>query len=196
MSKSNILIICISLVALFVIMTFGITYSYFSPRFINGKSTSYITVISGKMAIDFTDSNPNITFSNVIPGPTSSLSNAILNKNFIITGENTTDLNMEYKLNIKVTTNEFANGEIGYILIGKNNSNVAIVTNSKTAFTPSSINTINKGTNLTISLGNGYFTKSTSSVKHEYSLYLFYIDTGAVQNSQNCKFNGYLSLSI
>ena len=196
MSKSNFVMICISFVALMVLVTFGITYSYFSSTFINGNSTSNIDLTSGKMIINFTDKNPNIVFSNVIPGPTNSVSDAIKSKSFVVSGTNTTDLKMEYKLNLVVTNNEFDNNDIGYILIGKNNNNGSLVTNAKVAFSSSSISKINKGTNLTISLGSGYFTKSDSQINHEYTLYLFFIETNQEQNSANCNFKAYLGLSI
>lgn len=195
MSKSNFVMICISFVALMVLVTFGITYSYFSSTFINGNSTSNIDLTSGKMIINFTDKNPNIVFSNVIPGPTNSVSDAILSKSFVVSGTNTTDLKMEYKLNLVVTNNEFDNNDIGYILIGKNNNNGSLVTNAKTAFSSSSISKINKGTNLTITLGTGYFTKSSSQVNHEYTLYMFFIETNKEQNI-NCNFKAYLGLII
>ena len=195
MGKSNFIMICISLVALMVLVTFGITYSYFSPMFINGNSTSNIDLTSGKMIINFTDKNPNIVFSKVIPGPTTSVSDAILNKSFVISGTNTTDLKMEYKLNLVVKTNEFDNNDIGYILVGKNNNNGSLVTNAKTAFSSSSISKINKGTNLTINLGTGYFTKSSDQINHEYTLYMFFIETNKEQNI-NCNFKAYLGLII
>ena len=195
MGKSNFIMICISLVALMVLVTFGITYSYFSSTSINGKSTSNIDLTSGKMIINFTDKNPNIVFSNVIPGPTTSVSDAILNKSFVISGTNTTDLKMEYKLNLVVKTNEFENNDIGYILVGKNNNNGSLVTNAKTAFSSSSISKINKGTNLTINLGTGYFTKSADQINHEYTLYMFFIETNKEQNV-NCNFKAYLGLII
>ena len=185
----------ISIVVLIVIVSFGVTYSYFSANYVNGTSTSNIDLTSGKMIINFTDKNPNIVFSNVIPGPTTSVSDAILNKSFVISGTNTTDLKMEYKLNLVVKTNEFDNNDIGYILVGKNNNNGSLVTNAKTAFSSSSISKINKGTNLTINLGTGYFTKSSDQINHEYTLYMFFIETNKEQNI-NCNFKAYLGLII
>lgn len=196
MSKSNFVMICISFVALIILFTFGVTYSYFSPTFINGNSTSNIDLTSGKMIINFTDKNSNIVFSNVIPGPTNSVSDAILSKSFVVSGTNTTELKMEYKLNLVVTNNEFDNNDIGYILIGKNNSNGVIVTNAKSSFTSSGISKISKGTNLKIDLGTGYFTKSSNQINHEYTLYLFFIETNQEQNSINCNFKAYLGLSV
>ena len=137
-------------IVLIVIVSFGAAYSYFSANYVNGTSTSNIDLTSGKMIINFTDKNPNIVFSNVIPGPTSSVNDAVLSKSFVVSGTNTTDLKMEYKLELVVSNNEFDNNDIGYILIGKNNNNGAIVTNSKSSFTSSAISKISKGTNLKI----------------------------------------------
>ena len=91
---------------------------------------------------------------------------------------------------------EFDNNDIGYILIGKNNNNGAIVTNAKSSFTSSAISKISKGTNLKIDLGIGYFAKSNTQINHEYTLYLFFIETNKEQNSINCNFNAYLGLSV
>ena len=195
MGKSNYVMLYVSIVVLIVIVSFGVTYSYFSANYVNGTSTSNIDLTSGKMIINFTDKNPNIVFSNVIPGPTTSVSDAVLNKSFVISGTNTTDLKMEYKLNLVVKTNEFDNNDIGYILVGKNNNNGSLVTNAKTAFSSSSISKINKGTNLTINLGTGYFTKSADQINHEYTLYMFFIETNKEQNV-NCNFKAYLGLII
>lgn len=196
MSKSNYVMLYVSIVALIVIVTFGAAYSYFSANYVNGTSTSSIDLTTGKMNISFTDNNPNLVFSNVIPGPTSSVSDAVLSKSFVVSGTNTTGLNMEYKLELVVSNNEFDNNDIGYILIGKNYSNGAIVTNAKSSFTSSGISKISKGTNLKIDLGTGYFTKSSSQVNHEYTLYLFFIETNQEQNSINCNFKAYLGLSV
>lgn len=196
MGKSNYVMLYVSIVVLIVIVSFGAAYSYFLANYVNGTSTSNIDLTSGKMIINFTDKNPNIVFSNVIPGPTSSVNDAVLSKSFVVSGTNTTDLKMEYKLELVVSNNEFDNNDIGYILIGKNNNNGAIVTNSKSSFTPSAISKISKGTNLKIDLGIGYFSKSNTQINHEYTLYLFFIETNKEQNSINCNFNAYLGLSV
>lgn len=196
MGKSNYVMLYISIVVLIVIVSFGVTYSYFSTNYVNGTSTSNIDLTSGKMIINFTDKNPNIVFSNVIPGPTSSVNDAVLSKSFVVSGTNTTDLKMEYKLELVVSNNEFDNNDIGYILIGKNNNNGAIVTNAKSSFTSSAISKISKGTNLKIDLGIGYFAKSNTQINHEYTLYLFFIETNKEQNSINCNFKAYLGLSV
>ena len=78
MGKSNYVMLYVSIVVLIVIVSFGVTYSYFSANYVNGTSTSNIDLTSGKMIINFTDKNPNIVFSNVIPGPTSSVNDAVL----------------------------------------------------------------------------------------------------------------------
>lgn len=196
MGKSNYVMLYVSIVALIVIVTFGAAYSYFSANYVNGTSTSSIDLTTGKMVISFTDKNPNIAFSNVIPGPTSSVNDAVLSKSFVVSGTNTTDLKMEYKLELVVSNNGFDNNDIGYILIGKNNSNGAIVTNAKSSFTSSGISKINKGSNLKIDLGTGYFAKSSSQINHEYTLYLFFIENNQEQNSINCNFKAYLGLSV
>lgn len=196
MNKSNVLMLSITLVALFVIITFTITYSFFTPRYLTDRSTSSIDLTSGSMYVNFEDNNPNVSFSNVIPGPTNSLDDAILVKTFTITGKNNTNLKMEYNLNFKIVSNSFDDNDIGFILMGNSKNNGSYVTSAKTTFLSSSIVKVQKNSNVTYNLGSGSFEYSINTVSHQYGLYLFYIETGIAQNSQNAKFSGYIELTV
>lgn len=196
----NILMFSIMIVTLFVIATFAVTYSFFSPLFIPDTSTSLIYAQSGKMIVEFNDDNPDVNFENVLPGPTESIDDAILVKNFTVYGENTVDeLQMEYSLKFKVVNNTFDDNDIGYILIGTDKSNGEYVTTAKTEFNSSDIIKLAsvKDKDFEINLGTGTFEKSTNGKdSHKYSFYLFYIETGEVQNSQDASFSGYITLTI
>lgn len=197
MTKSNILMLSITIVALFVIVTFSLTYSFFTSKNLTDRSISSVNIGSGKMYVEFEDNNPDVTFSNVIPGPTNSVNDAILVKKFTISGINNTDLKMEYALKFKVVQNTFEDNDIGYILIGDSKTNGAYVTNSKSAFKSTDIMKISSGNNIDIDLGNGYFENNNEElVSHVYSFYLFYIETGEAQNSQDASFSGYITLTI
>lgn len=197
---SNKIIIAITLVALTVLVTFTITYSFFSPN-INEFSASTVSTSTGKLIINFSDNNPNVDFMNVLPGTYDSLEDAVLSKSFTVSGVNTTgndsdeSLKLKYNLSYVVTNNTFGDNDLGYILISNDISNGSSVSGSYTSFNKNSVVRIN-GVSQTINLGDGYFDKTDSDgVNHQYTLYMFYIDNGSAQDNYDSKFDGHIIIS-
>lgn len=197
---SNKIIIAITLVALTVLVTFTITYSFFSPTK-NEISASTVSTTAGKLIINFNDNNPNIDFMDVLPGPADKIEDAVLTKSFSINGINTTgndkteSLKLKYKLSYVISTNTFGNNDLGYILIGNNNSNGSCVAKSYTSFAKDNIVKLSN-VSQTIDLGDGYFDKTNDDgVVHQYTLYMFYIDNGEMQDNYDSVFDGHIIVS-
>lgn len=180
-----------SIVLFLIIISAGVTYSYFTALN-NSGSTSMVNLISGNMILSFGDNNPSLLFSDVIPGPTDSTEDAVLDKEFTITGvTNNSGLNMKYKLLFNISVNEFSNDSLGYILVGNNSSSGSLVNSAYTSFNSNNITRLNKLSSPTsIDLGTGYFTSNISNVTHTYHLYMFFIETGGLQDDAGASFVG------
>lgn len=185
----------LSIVLFLIIISAGVTYSYFTALN-NSGSTSMVTLRSGNMILSFGDNNPSLLFSDVIPGPTDSTADAVLDKEFTVTGvTNNSDVNMKYKLLFNISVNEFSNDSLGYILVGNNSSNGSLVGNAYTSFSSNNITKLNKLSEATsIDLGTGYFIPNTSNVNHTYHLYMYYIETGQLQDDAGAEFVGNIEI--
>lgn len=197
---SNKIIIAITLVALTVLVTFTITYSFFSPN-IKVYSASTVSTTTGKLILNFEDSDSTVNFENVIPSENvSSEEDAVLIKNFTVTGINTTgnddtsSLQLKYQLSYEIVTNTFCDSDLGYILVLNQSTNGGVV-NTKPGISVSNLTFINTS-DQTIDLASGYFdgTENSGAI-HEYTLYMFYLDTGVVQDNYDSKFEGNIVIS-
>lgn len=197
---SNKIIIAITLVALTVLVTFTITYSFFSPN-IKNYSASTVSTTAGKLILNFEDNDSTVNFENVIPsGNVNSEEDAVLIKKFTVTGINTTgnedtsNLQLKYQLSYEIVTNTFGNSDLAYILVINPEINGDVV-NTKPGISVSNLTFIN-ASDQTIYLASGYFggTENSGAV-HEYTLYMFYLDTGVDQNNYDSEFEGNIVIS-
>lgn len=194
----NKVITAITVVALTVLVTFTITYSFFSP-FIVEFNASLIDMSTGKLIINYEDKNPDIDFNDSIPGAVESTSDAVLVKEFTITGINTTgndvyeSLKSNYKISLVIDENNFQDNDLGYIFVGNNlYNNGNLVDGSNSEFSVDNLKLLSSGSQ-NVDLGTGYFDRTPESgVKHKYMLYLFYIDTGLPQDNYGSVFNGHI----
>lgn len=194
-------VLSISLVAFIMVISFAITYSYFTV--VTDQSTSVITATAAKLTIDFLDHTPDIVFSDVVPGPIANTSDAILDKSFTISGVNTSsELLLNYNLKLVVDNNEFENGSLAVALVGTVN-NGSIV--SGAYFTYDSNNLVYLDSSILddednaipfeVDFGNGYFDGFVNGREHQYHFYTFYVETGLPQNDSGCSFSGKLVLT-
>lgn len=177
MEKKTKLIIVMVVISMVVVMM-GITYAYFTASTSGGESVSTINTKAGKMTIAFSNSSGNIVLNDIYPKD-----DAWVTKNFVLTGNNNTDLDMLYKLSLVVNNNSFSNNALSYELTAINTSNNGSVVTSN-----GYINSSN------ITFGTGYFKKG-SNLKHTYTLKVYFKKTPSNQNSdQEKRFAGYVKI--
>lgn len=195
--KANKTILSISLVALLVISTLGISYSYFSAN-LRGEleSASTITMEAGKMILTYQDNSNNIDIrpeSKIYPRGTADskdpTTDAWIKKSFAITGTNTTELDMKYKISMVVDANTFQDNALSYELIGHKDASdtSSVVLNNSTGNLPTGISTITFE-------GSPYF-KNADGISHTYQLLIYFLETGEEQNSnQGSKFAAHIEV--
>lgn len=181
MSKSKKTLISTILVAILVVAILGISYAYFTAGISGGESASTIQTTAGKMEIAFAGGN-RIEVNNIYPRSTEWIT-----KTFTLTGTNTTDLQMKYKLSLVVESNTFSSNALKIILSSNNtNSNGQVISNNITKFIPNGASTIE--------LGNGYFELGEGKI-HTYVLKLYFPDTGSNQNAdQQKQFSSHIAI--
>ena len=166
--------IIVSVIALALVLI-GVTYAYFSARITGIESESIIRLTAGRMGIVYSEGDENVAASNIYPRE-----EAWVTKTFTLTGWNTTDQRMYYKIGLNVITNTFTNDYLTYdltLLSGTNGTPVA----SKTGV---AINGTGK-----IPFGMGSFLAADGEA-HSYELKIYFKDNGEDQNdAQEAVFN-------
>ena len=177
MNKKQKIIIMIVLVLL-VLVCSGLSYAYFSS--INAtESSSTIFAKGGTMTIKYTNGSGTIKMENIYPKE-----EAWVNKLFTVTGNNTTDLEMNYRLYITTSTNGFNFGDLTYTLSGTSTNT------SDTLISKTNENIPKAGSVL---LGTGIFKAKQTT--HSYSLRIYYKSTNENQNSgQGKKYAGFIKI--
>ncbi|MDD4734146.1 MAG: LamG domain-containing protein [Bacilli bacterium] len=171
-NKKLLIIIIISL----YLVAVGISFAYFTAN-INGSETSTtLNVEGGTMNITY-NGGSNISIFNIHPRE-----EVWTTKTFTITGNNTPNIEMQYKISLVIESNTFSSGAIKYKL-----SSVNIDHNGTTAQNITTLNNINTGAS-TILLGLGKFNGPTNGNKnHTYNLEIYFPDTGLSQNDDQGK---------
>ena len=173
--RNKIIIIAISFAL--VLLFSGLTYAYFTSA-TSSESASTIVAKGGSMNIRYDNKSANITVSNIYPRE-----EAWVNKKFQVIGNNTTDLDMIYKVKMIVDNNRFGL-DLSYTLTGTNTSNSGKLIPNVTTNTP--IGTA------PVTLGKGYHTKGTNKI-HEYTLQIYFKPSNENQNyAQQAKFAAHL----
>lgn len=179
-------ILSISLVILLVVATLAVSYAYFTAFISGNESVSTISVTAGRMTLAFADNSTDVTIKNDIYPRAKEW----VTKSFSITGTNTTDLNMYYKISMVIDNNTFSNNALSYTFTGSKatGDNGVLITDAGK----------NISGTTTIQFGNGasgYFTTANALV-HTYTLKIFFKDTGNPQNQdQNAKFAAHIVIS-
>lgn len=162
-----------------LIVTIGLSAAFFSS-INNNESASTIYAKGGTMTVTYANGSGTITMENIYPRE-----EAWVNKTFTVTGKNTTDLEMEYKVYLVISRNGFATGDLTYSISGT-------TTNSADTLISKANQPITK--NGEILLGLGKFMSKNAT--HSYSLKLFYKETGEDQNNgQGQSFSGYVTIN-
>ena len=171
----------VTIIALFalLIIVIGASYAFFTAG-ISSEDSTTIKADAGTMKINY-DGGANITLSGIYPRE-----EAWATKVITVTGNNTTDAKMYYKLTLVVDSNTFlASDPLQYELTSTNTSTNGVTI---TSITKTNI------TSTTIELGKAYFNKSNNA-RHTYQLKIYYPRTNNDQNAnQGKEFSAHVSI--
>ena len=157
MSKQNKIVLMIVTLGL-ILASAGLTYAFFTS-FSSSESASTIAAKGGNMSIKYASGNGNIVVENIYPREA-----AWVNKSFTVTGNNTTALEMPYRIVLTIDKNTFTH-PLSYSLTGTNTgSNGTLVPNATNVRIQKSGHQI---------VGSGKYVQATNKV-HTYVLSIFY----------------------
>ena len=180
--KKNNVIIVMFIVVLTMVIGIGLSYAFFSARISGEESESTIVMEAGSLSIEYADLSNAITVSKIYPKE-----DAWVTKEFKVTGKNTTDLVLFYKIKIVLDNNEFEGLGLSYSLESKNTGNNGniIPSISKEYIGKDDVN-----------LGQGYFVNTGSTSKeHKYTLKIYFKNNGEDQNYlQGAKFAAHIEI--
>ena len=162
------------------VIIIGATYAFFTAGMSSETSTT-VRADAGTMKITY-DGGANINLTGIYPRD-----EVWATKNITVTGNNTTDAEMYYKLTLVVDSNTFKTSDpLQYELVSTNTSTngEVIPTIDKTDLTETSIE-----------LGNGHFIKANNA-RHTYQLKIYYPNKTTSQNdNQNAAFSAHVEIT-
>ena len=163
-----------------LICVVGVSYAFFTAGMSSETSTT-VRADAGTMKITYSG-GANIDLAGIYPKD-----DVWATKTITVTGNNTTDADMYYKLTLVVDSNTFKTDDpLQYELVSTNTStNGEIIPNiSKTDITGTSIE-----------LGNGHFVKANNA-KHTYLLKIYYPKKATSQNAnQGATFSAHVEIT-
>ena len=163
-----------------LICVVGVSYAFFTAGMSSETSTT-VRADAGTMKITY-DGGNDINLAGIYPKD-----DVWATKTITVTGNNTTDAEMYYKLTLVVDSNTFkADDSLQYELVSTNTStNGEVIPNiSKTDITGTSIE-----------LGNGHFVKANNA-KHTYLLKIYYPKKATSQNAnQGAAFSAHVEIT-
>ncbi len=180
--KENNVTVVVLIVILTMIIGVSLSYAFFSARISGTESESTIVMEAGSLSIEYTDLSNVISVSKVYPKE-----DAWVTKEFKVTGTNTTNLVLFYKIKIVLDNNEFEGLGLSYSLESENTGNNGniIPSISKEYIGKDDIN-----------LGQGYFINTgTTPKEHKYTLKIYLKENGEDQNYlQGAKFAAHIEI--
>ena len=177
-NKQKRVMIYVMIVSLICVV--GVSYAFFTAGMSSETSTT-VRADAGTMKITY-DGGANINLAGIYPKD-----DVWATKTITVTGNNTTDAEMYYKLTLVVDSNTFKTDDpLQYELVSTNTStNGEIIPNiSKTDITGTSIE-----------LGSGKFVKANNA-KHTYLLKIYYPKKATSQNAnQGAAFSAHVEIT-
>ena len=172
--------VIIYLMIISLICVVGVSYAFFTAGMSSETSTT-VRADAGTMKITY-DGGANINLAGIYPKD-----DVWATKTITVTGNNTTDAEMYYKLTLVVDSNTFkTDDQLQYELVSTNTStNGEIIPNiTKTDITGTSIE-----------LGSGHFVKANNA-KHTYLLKIYYPKKATSQNAnQGAAFSAHVEIT-
>ena len=173
--SKTVIVSIIGTILTIAVVSLGVTYAFFSANISGSESGSTIVAEAGIMQIAVSGGN-NVTAENIMPDS----DNPWGTKTITLTGTNTTEKSMSYKIKLVVDNNEFKKANMQYTLTSTNTGNNGAVITSVTTATD-----ITAAVGASQVLGGttqvGYFLNA-SNVAHTYVLKLFYPETNTDQS--------------
>ena len=172
--------VMIYILVISLICVVGVSYAFFTAGMSSETSTT-VRADAGTMKITY-DGGANIDLAGIYPKD-----DVWATKTITVTGNNTTDAEMYYKLTLVVDSNTFKTDDpLQYELVSTNTSTngEVIPTISKTDLTENSIE-----------LGSGHFVKANNA-KHTYLLKIYYPMKATSQNAnQGAAFSAHVEIT-
>ena len=172
--------VMIYILVISLICVVGVSYAFFTAGMSSETSTT-VRADAGTMKITY-DGGKDINLAGIYPKD-----DVWATKTITVTGNNTTDAEMYYKLTLVVDSNTFKTDDpLQYELVSTNTStNGEIIPNiSKTDITGTSIE-----------LGSGHFVKANND-KHTYLLKIYYPKKATSQNAnQGAAFSAHVEIT-
>ena len=172
--------VMIYILVISLICVVGVSYAFFTAGMSSETSTT-VRADAGTMKITY-DGGANINLAGIYPKD-----DVWATKTITVTGNNTTDAEMYYKLTLVVDSNSFKTDDpLQYELVSTNTStNGEIIPNiSKKDITGTSIE-----------LGSGHFVKANNA-KHTYLLKIYYPRKATSQNAnQGAAFSAHVEIT-
>ena len=182
-NKTGTLLLTIIGVATLLVAVIGATFAFFTANLTGVPDEPDIIFNAGRLDITFANGTANLETANdiipQIPNETWPHGAPVITKEFTITGNNTTETVMPYRLNLVVNENTFSNGALTYTLIGTNTGGSGFV---PSVTNPTAINTVPANEHVVIHLGDAYFSGPVTNAVHSYVLRVFFRDTGVNQD--------------
>ena len=173
--SKTVIVSIIGTILTIAIVSLGVTYAFFSANISGSESGSTIVAEAGIMQIAVSGGN-NVTAEDIMPDN----DNPWGTRAITLTGTNTTEKSMSYKIKLFVDNNEFKKANMQYTLTSTNTGNNGAVITSVTTATD-----ITAAVGASQVLGGttqvGYFLNA-SEVAHTYVLKLFYPETNTDQS--------------
>ena len=159
MDNKNKRVIIISIISLAIVLITA-SYAYFSARITGLESASTISLTAGKMEIEYSEGDENVSAQNMYPR-----NDAWITKTFTLTANNSTEFDTEYEVGLNIITNTFKGGQLTYSL-EVDSQNIGTIMSSVN-------NKSITGSNRTMLIGRGSFPGNTTNGKQKYTLYIY-----------------------
>ncbi len=173
--KKRILTSHLLIIILIMLFSIGLSYAFFAAQITGNETNVTLNLKGGTMDITYAGGQ-SITASNIYPR-----SAAWADKTITVTGNSTTEIDMDYSLTLKILTNTFSSNALKWTLSGTNTGNNGTIIANK------SNQNISTGAR-DILLGTASFSSPTGGNKvHTYSLKILFPDTGGNQNADQGK---------
>lgn len=192
-NRTNTLLLTVIGVATLLVAVIGASFAYFTAQLSGEEQGDTVTIGAGVLSIAYADGDDNvIKAEGVVPTGTEEELIPIINKEFTITGNNSTTAIMPYTIALKITTNEFTTGALRYTFESSNDGGNGVVPPSVTV--PQNIST---GDNQTINLGAAQFNGNVTNSVHSYTLKIYFPDTLVNQDEDKSKaFSGKVDIGV
>ena len=180
-NRTNTLLLTVIGVATLLVAVIGASFAYFTAQLSGEETGDTVTIGAGVLKIAYADGYGDFLIAEGIIPVTNG--NPVIEKEFTITGNNSTTAIMPYSIALDVTKNEFTDGALKYTFESVNtSSNGQVVPAVLTA-----TDLVSSEEGYQINLGNAQFDGNVTDAVHTYTLNIFFPDTNENQDEDKAK---------